>query len=157
MQVRICSKAAVKPAWGSSRFYRANSVSDNPMITLNHAVAAAMVHGPRKGLELLSPLDPHSSGPMGNNVVITVITGHFLTQAMCQRTIYSPTIERIFAIIALVKFTQDPLSTPNLASCSFWVYPKVLVPLSVVPIDRALRRFNGTIIAIVYDTPRPFR
>jgi hypothetical protein len=90
---------------------------------------------------------------MGNNVVITVITGHFLTQAMCQRTIYSPTIERIFAIIALVKFTQDPLSTPNLASCSFWVYPKVLVPLSVVPIDRALRRFNGTIIAIVYDTP----
>ena len=32
-------------------------MSDNPMIILNHAVAAAMVHGPKKGLELLSALD----------------------------------------------------------------------------------------------------
>lgn len=32
-------------------------MSDNPMILLNHAVAAAMVHGPTKGLELLSALD----------------------------------------------------------------------------------------------------
>ena len=32
-------------------------MSDNPMIVLNHAVAAAMVHGPRKGLELLRALD----------------------------------------------------------------------------------------------------
>lgn len=32
-------------------------MSDNPMIRLNHAVAAAMVHGPRKGLELLDALD----------------------------------------------------------------------------------------------------
>jgi RNA polymerase sigma factor (sigma-70 family) len=32
-------------------------MSDNPMIVLNHAVAAAMVHGPRKGLELLGALD----------------------------------------------------------------------------------------------------
>lgn len=31
--------------------------SDNPMVALNHAVAAAMVHGPSKGLELLSLLD----------------------------------------------------------------------------------------------------
>jgi RNA polymerase sigma factor (sigma-70 family) len=29
----------------------------NPMVTLNHAVAVAMVHGPRAGLELLSTLD----------------------------------------------------------------------------------------------------
>jgi RNA polymerase sigma factor (sigma-70 family) len=29
-------------------------VSDNPMILLNHAIAAAMVHGPATGLELLS-------------------------------------------------------------------------------------------------------
>jgi RNA polymerase sigma factor (sigma-70 family) len=33
-------------------------MSDNPMIALNHAVAAAMVHGPRRGLELLRALDP---------------------------------------------------------------------------------------------------
>jgi len=32
-------------------------MSDNPMVTLNHAVAAAMVHGPTRGLELLLPLD----------------------------------------------------------------------------------------------------
>jgi RNA polymerase sigma factor (sigma-70 family) len=32
-------------------------MSDNPMVTLNHAVAAAMVHGPETGLELLATLD----------------------------------------------------------------------------------------------------
>jgi predicted RNA polymerase sigma factor len=32
-------------------------MSDNPMIRLNHAVAAAMVHGPARGLTLLEPLD----------------------------------------------------------------------------------------------------
>jgi RNA polymerase sigma factor (sigma-70 family) len=39
-------------------------MSDNPMVALNHAVAAAMVHGPRHGLDLLKPLegDPRLSG-----------------------------------------------------------------------------------------------
>jgi RNA polymerase sigma factor (sigma-70 family) len=32
-------------------------MTDNPMVTLNHAVAAAMVHGPATGLELLEELD----------------------------------------------------------------------------------------------------
>lgn len=32
-------------------------MSGNPMVALNHAVAAAMVHGPAKGLELLKLLD----------------------------------------------------------------------------------------------------
>jgi len=32
-------------------------VSPSPMVTLNHAIATAMVHGPSKGLELLKPLD----------------------------------------------------------------------------------------------------
>jgi RNA polymerase sigma factor (sigma-70 family) len=31
-------------------------MSDNPMVMLNHAIAAAMVHGPRKGLELVEAL-----------------------------------------------------------------------------------------------------
>ena len=31
-------------------------MSDNPMVVLNHAIAAAMVHGPAKGLELLDAL-----------------------------------------------------------------------------------------------------
>jgi RNA polymerase sigma factor (sigma-70 family) len=35
-------------------------VSPSPMVTLNHAVAAAMVHGPSRGLELLAALDTDS-------------------------------------------------------------------------------------------------
>jgi predicted RNA polymerase sigma factor len=31
-------------------------ISDNPMVALNHAVAVAMVHGPRAGLDLLGEL-----------------------------------------------------------------------------------------------------
>jgi len=34
-------------------------MSENPMVMLNHAIAAAMVHGPSKGLELLESLDSH--------------------------------------------------------------------------------------------------
>jgi len=34
-----------------------NRVSPSPMVTLNHAIAAAMVHGPAKGLDLLRALD----------------------------------------------------------------------------------------------------
>ena len=32
-------------------------MADNPMVTLSHAIAAAMVHGPSTGLDLLQPLD----------------------------------------------------------------------------------------------------
>ena len=32
-------------------------MSENPMVALNHAVATAMVHGPRAGLALLEPLE----------------------------------------------------------------------------------------------------
>jgi RNA polymerase sigma factor (sigma-70 family) len=32
-------------------------MSDNPIVTLNHAIAAAMVHGAAEGLKLLEPLD----------------------------------------------------------------------------------------------------
>jgi predicted RNA polymerase sigma factor len=32
-------------------------ISENPMTVMNHAIAAAMVHGPTKGLELLAPLE----------------------------------------------------------------------------------------------------
>ena len=62
----------------------------------------------------------------------------------------SPIVEGIFAIITLVKFTLDPFLSPNLTPCSFGVYSKVLVPLSIVTVDRVLRCFNGMIIAVVY-------
>jgi len=32
-------------------------MTDNPMVTLSHAIAAAMVHGPATGLALIKPLD----------------------------------------------------------------------------------------------------
>jgi predicted RNA polymerase sigma factor len=32
-------------------------ISDNPVVALNHAVAVAMVHGPRAGLDLLGKLE----------------------------------------------------------------------------------------------------
>ena len=35
-------------------------MTPNPMVTLNHAIAAAMVHGPAKGLDLLRALDADS-------------------------------------------------------------------------------------------------
>jgi predicted RNA polymerase sigma factor len=37
-------------------------MTGNPMVTLNRAVAAAMVHGPRAGLTLLEPLDERLAG-----------------------------------------------------------------------------------------------
>jgi predicted RNA polymerase sigma factor len=39
-------------------------MSDNPMVTLNHAIATAMVHGPAAGLERLDALarDPRLAG-----------------------------------------------------------------------------------------------
>jgi predicted RNA polymerase sigma factor len=39
-------------------------MSDNPMVTLNHAIALAMVHGPAAGLERLDALaeDPRLQG-----------------------------------------------------------------------------------------------
>ncbi|MBV9745208.1 MAG: RNA polymerase sigma factor, partial [Acidobacteriia bacterium] len=39
-------------------------MSDNPIVMLNHAIAAAMVHGPKEGLRLLDALqeDPRMAG-----------------------------------------------------------------------------------------------
>jgi predicted RNA polymerase sigma factor len=37
-------------------------LSGNPMVTLNRAIAAAMVEGPQAGLELLGPLDAKLPG-----------------------------------------------------------------------------------------------
>jgi len=47
------------------------SLTDNPMVRLNHAVAAAMVHGPHEGLRLVALLDS-----------IPALTGHFRLDAV---------------------------------------------------------------------------
>jgi RNA polymerase sigma factor (sigma-70 family) len=49
-------------------------MSDNPMVTLNHAIAAAMVHGPRAGLDLLKPLD--ADDRLANHYRLDAVRGH---------------------------------------------------------------------------------
>jgi RNA polymerase sigma factor (sigma-70 family) len=54
-------------------------MSDNPMIALNHAVATAMVHGPRVGLALLEPL--RNDERMGGTHRLDAVRAHLLERA----------------------------------------------------------------------------
>lgn len=51
-------------------------MSDNPMVTLNRAVAVAMVHGPEAGLELLAPLDADLR--LANHHRLAAVRAHLL-------------------------------------------------------------------------------
>jgi predicted RNA polymerase sigma factor len=51
-------------------------MSDNPMVMLNHAVAAAMVHGPAAGLSLLTTLD--ADGRLAGNHRLDAVRAHLL-------------------------------------------------------------------------------
>ena len=52
---------------------------DNPMVTLNHAVAVAMVHGPLEGLRLIAELD--ATGRLGDHHRLQAVRGHLLEMA----------------------------------------------------------------------------
>jgi RNA polymerase sigma factor (sigma-70 family) len=54
-------------------------MSDNPMVTLNHAIAVAMVHGPCAGLELLNALD--ADGRLSGHHRLDAVRGHLLEMA----------------------------------------------------------------------------
>jgi len=54
-------------------------MSDNPMVILNHAIAAAMVHGPRQGLELLNGLD--TDARMAGQHRLHAVRAHLLEMA----------------------------------------------------------------------------
>jgi predicted RNA polymerase sigma factor len=54
-------------------------VSDNPMVMLNHAVAAAMVHGPAAGLDLLNALD--ADGRLVGHHRLDAVRAHLLELA----------------------------------------------------------------------------
>ena len=54
-------------------------MSDNPMVALNHAIAAAMVHGPAAGLELLAPLDADER--LRGNHRLDAVRAHLLERA----------------------------------------------------------------------------
>jgi RNA polymerase sigma factor (sigma-70 family) len=51
-------------------------MSDNPMVMLNHAVAAAMVHGPSAGLKLLNALD--DDGRLTGHHRLDAVRAHLL-------------------------------------------------------------------------------
>jgi RNA polymerase sigma factor (sigma-70 family) len=59
-------------------------MSDNPMVALNHAVATAMVHGPRAGLELLDALD--SDPRLSDHHRLDAVRGHLLEMAGDRQT-----------------------------------------------------------------------
>lgn len=52
------------------------STFPGPMVTLNHAIAAAMVQGPSKGLELLRPLD--SDSRLAGHYRLSAVRAHLL-------------------------------------------------------------------------------
>ena len=54
-------------------------MSDNPMVLLNHAVAAAMVHGPAAGLDLLNALD--SDARLASHHRLDAVRAHLLELA----------------------------------------------------------------------------
>jgi RNA polymerase sigma factor (sigma-70 family) len=54
-------------------------MSDNPMVMLNHAVAVAMVHGPKKGLELLDGLKVEKR--LGEHHRLDAVRAHLLELA----------------------------------------------------------------------------
>jgi RNA polymerase sigma factor (sigma-70 family) len=56
-----------------------SNMSDNPMVALNHAIAAAMVHGPSKGLELLKELD--SDARLAGHHRLVAVRAHLLEMA----------------------------------------------------------------------------
>jgi predicted RNA polymerase sigma factor len=54
-------------------------MSDNPMVMLNHAIAAAMVHGPSAGLGLLNALD--ADGRLTGHHRLDAVRAHLLELA----------------------------------------------------------------------------
>ena len=54
-------------------------MTDNPMVALNHAIAAAMVHGPRTGLELIKQLD--ADPRLAQHHRLDAVRGHLLEMA----------------------------------------------------------------------------
>jgi RNA polymerase sigma factor (sigma-70 family) len=54
-------------------------MDDNPMVALNYAIAAAMVHGPAAGLELIEALD--ADARMSGHYRLDAVRGHLLEMA----------------------------------------------------------------------------
>jgi RNA polymerase sigma factor (sigma-70 family) len=90
-------------------------MSDNPMVALNHAIAAAMVQGPRAGLELLTALD--SDSRMAGHYRLEAVRAHLFEMAgdreaaiACYRAAAGRTAsipERNYLMTKIAKLTAD--------------------------------------------------
>ncbi|MEU4667992.1 DUF6596 domain-containing protein [Amycolatopsis sp. NPDC023774] len=58
-------------------YQRLDTSADNPMVTLNRAIATAMVHGPATGLDLLATLDERLAG----HYRLDAVRAHLLERA----------------------------------------------------------------------------
>ena len=55
------------------------STTDNPMVALSHAIAAAMVHGPRSGLDLIEALE--GDARIAGHYRLDAVRGHLYERA----------------------------------------------------------------------------
>jgi RNA polymerase sigma factor (sigma-70 family) len=76
-------------------------MSDNPMVALNHAIAAAMVHGPVHGLDLLDTLDRDEH-----------LSGHYRLDAV-RAHLFEMTGDRASAIAHYQKAASRTASVPE--------------------------------------------
>jgi predicted RNA polymerase sigma factor len=91
-------------------------MSNNPMVILNHAIAAAMIHGPAAGLELLIMLD--SDPRVAGHYRLDAVRAHLLEMAgdreaanthyriAAGRTTNIP--ERNYLLMQAAGLTEDP-------------------------------------------------
>jgi RNA polymerase sigma factor (sigma-70 family) len=91
---------------------------DNPMVSLNHAVAAAVVHGPGEGLRLIAELD--ATGRLRDHHRLHAVRGHLLEmageltgaienyQAAAARTASLPESNYLLAQAARLSIGVDP-------------------------------------------------
>jgi RNA polymerase sigma factor (sigma-70 family) len=95
-------------------------MSDNPMVRLNHAVAAAMAHGPSRGLQLLDALDGRLKGHHRLDAVRAHLlemagdypgaTRHYLIAA--DRTTSLP--ERNYLLTQAARLREPPAIAPTI-------------------------------------------
>ncbi|MBA3472320.1 MAG: RNA polymerase sigma factor [Rubrobacter sp.] len=91
-------------------------LAPNPVVTLNHAVAVAMVHGPQAGLALLEPLD--SDDRLSGHHRLHAVRAHLLEMAgdhegaqLCYRTAARLTTslpEQHYLQGRAARLTEDP-------------------------------------------------
>jgi len=96
-------------------------MSENPMVALNHAIAAGMVHGPRAGLALLNALDEDER--LAGHYRIAAVRAHLLERAgdrdaavahylaAAQRTTSIP--ERDYLLTQAARLVNSQSPTPN--------------------------------------------